>query len=263
MNVLITNDDGIHACGIRALAEAVADIGHRVTVVAPDREKSACAHALTMDMPLTVKPVDGFGMPAYAVAGTPADCVKIGMAHLLDKKADIVLSGINIGANLGSDIVYSGTVNAALEANMLGIPAVAFSQSLLRTQDEDSSAYFREAANLSVELMQGFAVEELKECIYNVNFPAAAGSAIRGIRFCEQGISAYDDTYEKRTDPFGREYFWISGHLMEDEYNEKHQTDIKWNREGYITITPLKWNQTARDELTSLKCKMKEIKLHF
>ena len=263
MNILITNDDGIHAQGIRALAKAMADTGHHVTVIAPDREKSACAHALTMDMPLPVKEMDGLGTPAYAVSGTPADCVKIGLAHLLEERVDLVLSGINIGANLGSDIVYSGTVNAALEANMLGIPAIAFSQALHRKPDEDGSAYFKSAAELSAQLVQAFEIKNLENYIYNVNFPAVPRTGVKGLKFCEQGISAYDDAYDKRIDPFGREYFWISGHMIEDEYNEAHETDVKRNREGYITVTPLKWNQTAGVEAFSAKCKIEQIKLHF
>ena len=264
MNILITNDDGFHALGIRVLADAAVRAGHHVTVIAPDREKSACGHALTMDMPLTIKRIDRIAEEAYSVSGTPADCVIVGLTHLLkDKQPDIVLSGINIGANLGSDIVYSGTVNAALEANMLGVPAIAFSQALSRRSRENIDLYLKNAAALSMELIRHFEIQAMKDYIYNVNFPAVPQEAIQGIKMCEQGISAYDEAYDKRVDPFGRDYYWISGQMIGHSYNESHQTDVKWCREGYISITPLRWNQTVETELARSKCKIEQIKLHF
>ncbi|MBC5647195.1 5'/3'-nucleotidase SurE [Christensenella tenuis] len=262
MNILITNDDGIYAQGIRALTRAMAQTGHEITVVAPDSQKSACSHALTMDTPLTVKEIEEFGVKAYAVSGTPADCVKLGLAHLLEDKIDLVISGINSGANLGSDIAYSGTVNAALEANMLHVPAVAFSKALVWGQGK-AETNFDEVADLAAELIGQLEIRILKKFIYNINFPAVPRNSMKGVKFCKQGISAYDEAYDRRTDPFGRDYFWISGRMIEDEYNEEHETDIKWNREGYITVTPLKWNQTDETEIHSSKCKIEQIKLHF
>lgn len=262
MNILITNDDGIYAPGIRALTQAMILAGHQVTVIAPDRQKSACSHALTMDAPLTVREIEEFGVKAYAVSGTPADCVKLGLAHYLEDNIDLVLSGINFGANLGSDIAYSGTVNAALEANMLHVPAVAFSKALVWGAGKVETN-FDEAADLAAELVEQLEIRVLEKFIYNINFPAVPRNSIKGVKFCEQGISAYDEAYDKRTDPFGRDYFWISGRMIEDEYNEEHETDIKWNREGYITVTPLKWNQTDEAEIHSSKCKIEQIKLHF
>ncbi|MEG2574538.1 MAG: 5'/3'-nucleotidase SurE [Christensenella sp.] len=265
MNILITNDDGIHAEGIKALAFAAVGAGHNVTVVAPDREKSACSHALTMDLPLTARDTLGYpkDIEAYAITGTPADCVKIGMLHLIDEKIDVVLSGINIGANLGSDIVYSGTVNAAIEANMLGIPAIAFSQALIGRKQVDYTTYFKTAARCAMQLIEKIDVGNMQDFIYNVNFPAVIGNEIKGIKFCSQGVSAYDEAYEKRTDPFGRDYYWIGGKMIESEYNEVNNTDVKWIDKGYITITPLKWNQTDLNELEHSKCKIENLKLHF
>lgn len=264
MNILITNDDGIHAQGIIALANAVERAGHCVTVVAPDREKSACSHALTMDMPIMARETAGYPcVDAYAVTGTPADCVKIGMLHLVKRKIDLVLSGINIGSNVGSDIVYSGTVNAAIEANMLGIPAIAFSQALFGRHKGSKKPNFQESAELAAALLDKIDIDQIKDFIYNINFPAIEKNGIRGIKLCQQGVSAYDGAYEKRTDPFGREYYWISGKRIEAEYNEINSTDVKWIEENYITVTPLKWNQTDYEQLSKSKCKIEGIKLHL
>ncbi len=269
MRVLITNDDGIYAEGIIGLAQKFAQAGHTVTVVAPDRQKSASAHAMTMDLPLSVQQVrisDYDGMSAYAVNGTPVDCVKIGLSTLIKEKIDLVVSGINYGSNLGSDIVYSGTVNAALEASMLGYPAIAVSQSLSMKRAEQGKNLmlrFMDAAQTVLQMLQGFDVKNLEGFIYNINFPFAALTDIKGIKVCAQGICDYDQAFERRIDPFGREYYWVSGKMQHNPYNEIHETDVKWIGEDYITVTPLSWNQTASNELAETECKIESLKLQF
>lgn len=264
MNILITNDDGISAPGIIALAGAVAKAGHRVTMVAPDREKSACSHSFTIDVPLMAKEAAGyFGATAFAVTGTPADCVKIGLLQLADQPIDLVLSGINMGANVGADIVYSGTVGAAMEANMLGVPSIAFSQMMFKRGKADFAERLEAASVLAAQLIERFDLSELKDYIYNVNFPDADKDGIKGIKCCEQGVNAYDTLYEKRVDPFGRNYYWLCGERIAQEYNNIHKTDVKWLDEGYITLTPLKWNRTDEKALSLAKCKIEDIKLHF
>lgn len=264
MNILITNDDGIHAQGIIALANAVAKKGHNVTVVAPDREKSACSHSFTIDVPLTAKETAGYPCAcAYAVSGTPADCVKIGMMQLIKDKIDLVLSGINMGANVGADIAYSGTVGAALEANMMGIPAIAFSQALEKRSETDHTEQLAAAAELAAQFVERLDFQEQTDFIYNINFPDTKKDMIKGIKCCPQGVNAYETAYEKRVDPFGRNYYWLCGQRIEHEHNEAFKTDVKWVGEGYITITPLKWNQTDEKTMESIKCKMEDVKLHF
>lgn len=263
MNILITNDDGIHAQGIIALANAVAGAGHRVTVAAPDREKSACSHSFTIDVPLMAKEAAGYSCAAYAVTGTPADCVKIGLLQLAEGKIDLVLSGINMGANVGADIVYSGTVGAAVEANMMGVPAIAFSQAMDKRGTADYSHALHTAAGLAAQMIDDIDIAGLKEYVYNINFPDVEREAIQGIKACPQGLNAYESAYEKRTDPFGRDYYWLAGKRVEQAYNEIHETDIKWISRGHITVTPLKWNQTDEAALETIKCKTGDMKLHF
>lgn len=264
MNILITNDDGIHAKGIILLANAVEKAGHHVTVVAPDREKSACSHSFTIDVPLMAKEAAGYSCTAaYAVTGTPADCVKIGLLQLTEKKVDLVLSGINMGANVGADIAYSGTVGAALEAHMLGIPAVAFSQAMFKRSKIEYTDHLKSAAVLAAQMLEQIDLRELNDFIYNVNFPETETNAIKGIKCCPQGVNAYESLYEKRIDPFGRDYYWLCGQRIEQEYNEINSTDVKWVLEGYITVTPLRWNQTDEKAMEATKCKMEDVKLHF
>ncbi|MEG1393352.1 MAG: 5'/3'-nucleotidase SurE [Christensenellaceae bacterium] len=262
MRILITNDDGIFARGIIELAKCLKK-EHDVTVVAPDRERSASSHSLTMDLPLTVKKIDIAeynGIEAYKVTGTPVDCVKIGLSNIMKEPVDLVLSGINHGGNIGTDIAYSGTVNAALDACMVGIPAIALSQ-IMSKHSEDLEELFRNTSEIFAELLKQIDLSELKEYIYNINFPET--EAIKGLKVCAQGISKYDETFEKRIDPMGRGYYWISGELTKSVYNEENLTDAKYIHEGYITVSPLKWNITENIQLKNTKCKFEKMKLHF
>lgn len=240
MNILISNDDGIYAPGVRALAEALSDTEHRITVVCPDRERSATGHALTLQEPLRVDQISGIypqGIEAWACSGTPSDTVKLALDALLVDRPDLVLSGINRGANLGTDVLYSGTVSAAMEGVLEGVPSIAFSLSSFTHLD------YSAAANFAKKMVQAIADYPLEEPILlNVNIPAIAEEDICGAVVTRLGIRRYRDQFEKRIDPRGKTYYWLSGVIIEEE--AEPDTDIQAIRDNYITITPLKYDLT-------------------
>jgi 5'-nucleotidase len=235
MNILISNDDGIYASGVRALAEALSDTEHKITVVCPDRERSATGHALTLQEPLRVDQIFGVypaGIDAWACSGTPSDTVK-----LLVDRPDLVLSGINRGANLGTDVLYSGTVSAAMEGVLEGVPSIAFSLASFTHLD------FSAAANFAKKMVNAIATYPLEEAILlNVNIPAIPEADICGAVVTRLGIRRYKDLFEKRIDPRGKIYYWLSGVVVEEE--AEADTDIQAIRDNYVTITPLKYDLT-------------------
>ena len=248
MHILVTNDDGIHAPGILSLAAALSR-RHTVTVVAPDRERSAASHSLTLEHPLTVKEVtrqEVPGLTLYAVNGTPVDCVRIGLGPLSKTPIDLVIAGINNGANLGADISYSGTVHAALEGAVCGVPSMAFSLRVAPgDQRTDVCGRFDAAAARAAALVDCLpdAVGQ-KDIVLNVNFPAQdpAGAPLRA---CAQGISVYDTVFQEQADPFGRNFYWVCAVRNETDYNERYRTDVYWSDRGCATVTPLAWNATV------------------
>lgn len=237
VNVLISNDDGIAAPGIRALALEMMKIAD-VTVVAPDRQQSAVGHAITMSYPLRAVPFrQGDGFFGYAVDGTPADAVKLAVRFLLKEPPDLVISGINHGSNTAINILYSGTVSAATEATILGIPSFAIS---LTTYDEPDFSYAaRFAARLAMVIMkQGMP----KGTLLNVNVPAVPESEIRGVRVTRQGKSSWDDTFDVRRDPSNREYYWLTGSMvMCDHDSDVDQVAIT---EHYVSVSPIHYDLT-------------------
>ncbi len=256
MKLLVSNDDGIQAIGIRALADQLAAAGHEVTVVCPDRDRSATGHGLTLHQPIRATPVEAVFHPAvraWACSGTPADCVKLALWALLDHKPDLVLSGINQGANLGTDVLYSGTVSAAMEGLVEGIPAIAVSLTSFTSRDFAPAAQF--AQTLVAQLEQHPLPEPL---LLNVNVPAVEATAIAGVAITHQGIRRYVDVFEKRVDPRGKTYYWLAGEVLEDvddpaEWAELGMTDVQANRAHYITITPLHYNLTSLRGITALQ----------
>lgn len=240
MNILISNDDGIYAPGVRALAEALSDTEHKITVVCPDRERSATGHALTLQEPLRVDQITGIypqNIEAWACSGTPSDTVKLALDALLSDPPDLVLSGINRGANLGTDVLYSGTVSAAMEGVLEGVPSIAFSLSSFTHLDYSASANF---AKRMVQAIADYPLEE--PILLNVNIPAIAEEDICGAVVTRLGIRRYRDQFEKRIDPRGKIYYWLSGVIIEEE--AEPNTDIQAIRDNYITITPLKYDLT-------------------
>ncbi|SRR5579883_2643830 len=256
MKLLISNDDGIFALGIRTLANRLAEAGHDVTVVCPDRERSATGHGLTLHQPIRAEMVESVFHPAvkaWACSGTPSDCVKLALWALLDSPPDFVLSGINHGSNLGTDVLYSGTVSAAMEGVIEGIPSIALSLASF------SSSEFQPAAAFAQSLVAQLAKQPLPELLLlNVNVPPVESAAIAGVMVTRQGIRRYIDVFEKRLDPRGKTYYWLAGELLEevaDTTNQPDQplTDVQAIRDNYITLTPLQYNLTATTGLTCLQ----------
>lgn len=257
MRLLVSNDDGIFAPGLRALANTLAQAGHRVTVVAPDRERSATGHGLTLHKPLRVEPVTGFfhdSVTAWACTGTPADCVKLALGCLLDHPPDMVVAGINQGQNLGTDILYSGTVSAAMEGVIENIPGVALSLASY-TQPE-----FGVASRFARALIHHLEQHPLPlPLLLNVNIPAVSAQEIAGICITRQGVRRYCDQFDQRTDPRGRTYYWLAGTAIEDEPDPPADapihhwpTDVATVRSNKISITPLQYNLTHPAGLTTL-----------
>lgn len=247
MKLLISNDDGVYAIGIRTLANTLAEAGHDVTVVCPDRERSATGHGLTLHQPIRADRVESLFHPAikvWACSGTPSDCVKLALWALLDEPPELVLSGINHGSNLGTDVLYSGTVSAAMEGVIEGIPSIAFSLTSF------SATNFQPAADFAALLVRQIEKHPLPELtLLNVNVPAIDRSQIQGAIVTCQGVRRYVDVFEKRVDPRGKTYYWLSGELLEDvedpDVPDHAPSDVQAIRDNYITITPLHYNLTS------------------
>ena len=246
MKILLTNDDGIYAPGLFALFEALKS-DYELTIVAPESEMSAVGHAITLTLPIRVQEIKRNGsFYGYAITGTPADCVKIAVQELLDGPPDIILSGINPGANVGVNILYSGTVSAATEGAFLGVKSAAIS--LNRRQHPD----FRFAAQFSKEIIRFMMESGLKDgTALNVNIPAVPREKIAGVSLTEQGTSRFAERFERRSDPRGNVYYWLSGETPIDEGSP--DTDGIALKENRITITPIHYNLTCERELRRLK----------
>jgi 5'-nucleotidase len=257
MKLLISNDDGISALGIRTLANGLAEVGHNVTVVCPDRERSATGHGLTMHQPIRAEIVESVFHPAvhaWACDGTPSDCVKLALWALLESPPDLVLSGINQGANLGTEILYSGTVSAAMEGMIEGIPSIAFSLTSHTHKD------FQPAAKFAQLLVEQIAAQPLPEVmLLNVNIPAVKWEDIAGVTLTRQGVRRYVDVFDKRVDPRGKTYYWLTGEVLEDvepptglNMPQNIPIDVNVIRKNYISITPLQYNLTYGNALQQL-----------
>jgi 5'-nucleotidase len=257
MKLLISNDDGVYAAGIRALANTMAEAGHDVSVVCPDRERSATGHGLTLHQPIRAEIVESLFHPAvkaWACDGTPSDCVKLALWALLDSPPELVLSGINQGANLGTEILYSGTVSAAMEGLIEGIPSIAFSLASYSSQN------FEPAANFAKTLVEQLRNKSLPDSmLLNVNIPAVESSQIKGVKITLQGVRRYVDVFDKRVDPRGKTYYWLTGEVLEDaeppvNFNlpENIPIDVRVIHDNYISITPLNYNLTYPDGLKNL-----------
>ena len=223
--ILVTNDDGVFSEGIKLLAASLSAVAD-VVVVAPDREQSASGHSLTLHRPLRIQRIE---TDFYSVDGTPTDCVNLGVLWLLkDQPPDLVVSGINFGANMGDDVTYSGTVSATFEGTLLGIPSVAFSQEVGEPFSFESAARF---AQRFTEILLSESLPS--DLLLNVNIPAGK---IRGVRFTRLGKRRYQQVVVEKTDPRGRNYFWIAG---TPEWQEEEGTDQAAISSGQVSITPL------------------------
>jgi 5'-nucleotidase len=246
LRILVTNDDGIDSVGIYALVMALKDLAD-VTVIAPIKEQSAVGHGITMQMPLRVlkynKNNEFFG---YAVDGTPADCVKIGIRNIMQDPPDIVISGINHGSNTAINIIYSGTVSAAREAAIMDVPAIAISVTNHIAKNFEYAG--KVARNLALKLLNN---DLPKGTLLNVNVPDLPEDQITGIRLTKQGKSKWDDIYDQRIDPYGREYYWLTGSLL--EVDTDLETDQASVRKNYVSVTPIHFDLTDYETYERMK----------
>ncbi|RMF46573.1 MAG: 5'/3'-nucleotidase SurE [Anaerolineae bacterium] len=250
MHILVTNDDGVFAPGLLALAQALRPLGD-VTVLAPDRNWSASGHVKTLNRPLRVFPVTlEDGSPAYACDGAPSDCVALPLLGLLDRKVDVVVSGINPNANLGHDVTYSGTVTAAMEAVIGGVPGVAVS--LDSPNEHHGTLRYDAAARVGREVVEKVLAHGLPEgVLLSVNVPYGRYEEFKGFRLTRQGVRVYNDKLVRRTDPQGRPYYWIGGDPPSAIPEE--DTDYWALQAGYVSITPLHLDLTAYTAMTTLQ----------
>jgi len=246
MRVLLTNDDGIHAPGLKALYEELKR-DFQVHIVAPDSERSAVGHAITLTSPLRVQEVFKHGsFFGYGVKGTPADCVKIAVQELLEAAPDVILSGVNLGANVGVNVLYSGTVSAATEGAFLGIPSAAISLDIRTNPD------FRFAARFGIEIIRFIREHGLRErTALNVNIPAVPPEKLEGVSFTRQGVARFREKFERRIDPRGNVYYWLSGETPLEEGNP--DADARALKQNWITITPISYDLTCEEELLRLR----------
>jgi len=243
MKILVTNDDGIHAPGIKALVDALVSVGE-VAVVAPDRERSAVSHALTLHHPLRAESI---APGRFAVDGTPTDCVNLGIHSLLDFHPDLVVSGINRGANLGDDVTYSGTVAAAMEATLMGIPAFAVSLDC-REEHGDYSAAAAFASRLAVRIVANGLP---KDTFLNVNVPDISQDLLRAPIVTTQGKRRYEGTIVDKVDPRGRSYYWIG--TADLDFLDIDGSDFAAISRGHISVTPLHLDMTNHRSIAMLK----------
>jgi 5'-nucleotidase len=240
--ILISNDDGIRSAGLRALAESLASVGE-VVVVAPDRERSATGHSLTLTRPLRVTEVDpGW----YSVDGTPTDCVMLAVMELLPRRPQLVAAGINHGSNIGDDVTYSGTVASAIEATLQGIPAFAISVAGNGTFDFQVAGPCAHRVAKEV-LRRGLP----RDTLLNVNVPAVPQDAVRGWKITRQGRRVYSETVIRKIDPRGRTYYWIGGAAA--SWEPGGETDHEAVTSGWVSVTPLHLDLTNHRVLADIK----------
>lgn len=245
MDLLLTNDDSIYAPGLAALWSVLKEMAD-ITVVAPDRERSAAGHGITMDRPLRAEHLGLYDGCAWAVDGTPADCVKLAVNCLLPKRPDLVIAGINRGPNLAIDILYSGTVSGALEGIILGIPSLAVS-----VADYDHPNY-RYAADFVKRLIPVVLTTDIcKDTLLNVNVPSLDAGEIAGIRITRLGNRKYQNNFETRIDPRGRKYYWLNGAVIDAE--DGVDTDVGAIKKKMVSITPIHVDLTNYKVLEALK----------
>lgn len=234
MNILLSNDDGVYAPGLRALYRALVAAGHNVTVVAPLSEQSGVSSSVTLTMPLRVRPITDGDFTGSGVFGSPADCVKLALSGLVPCKPDLVVAGINAGGNTGVDVIYSGTVAAALEGALSGYPALAVSYDAFRFDD------ISEQAQHAVALIGRIDWARLPDRrVLNLNYPHRPLAETRGLRVCSPASAPWEDRYEKRQDLRGYPYWWLSGYMSAEAIAA--DSDRALLSQGYITLSPLRF----------------------
>ena len=245
--ILVTNDDGIDAPGLKALTEVMNEIGE-VVVVAPDRPQSGMGHAITINSPLYLREIknNNFTYKAYTSSGTPADCIKIGVNEILKVKPDLCVSGINHGANSSVNVVYSGTMSAAIEGGIHGVPSIGFS--LLNHKWNADFSHIKEYIKIITlkTLNNGLP----KKVVLNVNFPNVIKKEIKGIKICRQANTYWIEKFDKRKNPLGKNYYWLTGEFIN---NDKRIDTDEWAlSNNYISIVPTQFDLTSEIGLTKL-----------
>ena len=247
--ILITNDDGVTAPGIRALVEAVKGLG-KIIVVAPDKPQSGMGHAITIGSPLRMQKVNVFeGVEAYSTSGTPVDCVKLAVDKVIHSKPDICISGINHGANHSINVIYSGTMSAALEASIESIPSIGFSL-LDLSLDADFNAA-RKFARILVEHVLNSKQQDKHLCL-NVNIPKGEEKMIKGIKICRQAYAKYEEEFDERKDPHGRRYYWLTGEFV--NFDKGKDTDVWALKNNFVSVVPVQFDLTHH----ALKAKLEK-----
>jgi 5'-nucleotidase len=250
--ILLSNDDGINSSGLNALIGALDHFGN-IFIVAPDREQSACSHALSIHRPLRI---DKISTNSYSVDGTPTDCINLAVNGILkDNKPDLIVSGINKGENLGDDITYSGTVSAAIEGTLLGIPSIAISLEGRNDYNYEPSLHFS-AIVAEYVLQNGLP----RDILLNVNIPKLALQEIKGIKITRQGKRIYNDSIVEKVDPRGKKYYWIGGDELDSI--ELENSDIDALKKGYVSVTPIKLDLTDYNFINFLEKDFLKIKEH-
>jgi 5'-nucleotidase len=245
--ILVTNDDGINAPGIRALISVMAEIG-TVIVVAPDSPQSAMGHAITINSTLYLNKVsaENADITEYACSGTPVDCVKLAVNEILKMKPDLCVSGVNHGSNSSINVIYSGTMSAAVEAGIEGIPAIGFSL-LDYTWSADFEAIKPFIKKIALEVL---AKKMTEGTVLNVNFPKLKQEEIKGIKICRQAKALWMERFDKRQTPFGKDYYWLTGEFINQDKGE--DTDEWALANGYISIVPVQFDLTAHHAIAQL-----------
>jgi 5'-nucleotidase len=245
--ILVTNDDSVNAKGIQSLVKIASTLG-RVVVVAPDKPQSGMGHAITLSDPIRLNRVWMFGdVEAYSSSGTPVDCVKLAIYEVLERKPDLVLSGINHGENSSTNVLYSGTMSAAIEGAMEGLPSIGFSLS-----DFSSEADFMQyEAYVSKIISKALKEDFPKFTCLNVNIPNVPASDISGIKVCTQAHAFWADRFDKREDQFGRPYYWLTGEFS--EVNPQEDSDLHALHRGFISIVPTQFDLTNHKILDEIK----------
>ena len=248
--ILITNDDGITAPGIRSLVEAAKPLG-KVVVVAPDKPQSGMGHAITIGTPLRMNKVEMFdGIEAWQTSGTPVDCVKLAVDKILHRKPDLCISGINHGANHSINVIYSGTMSAAMEASIESIPSIGFSLLDYRFEADFTAATFY--ANLIIKTILKQKLD--KHLLLNVNIPPVPQNEIKGIKICKQAYAKYVEDFDERKDPQGKKYYWLTGEFV--NFDKSKDTDVWALQHNYVSVVPVQFdltNYTLKQQLEKKK----------
>lgn len=254
--ILVTNDDSVHAKGIKALVEAVKPLGD-VIVVGPDKAMSGMGHAITVNDPLRYRKSNNFGdVPAYAVSGTPVDCVKLGTRVIIDRQPDLIVSGINHGSNASVNIIYSGTMAAVLEGCLSGIPSIGFS-----LMNFSPDADFEPCIPFAREIVKNALEDRIPKGIcLNVNFPSVPEGQINGVKVCRQSNASWKEVFDHRQDPHGRHYYWLTGEFVESDTVEG--TDLGALKNNFVSVVPVHYDLTAHQYLNHFESWTEKLKVN-